>query len=203
MYDGIKVAFGPSAAQTVPLKSPAEDIITDRGKLMEKLAEYYQELHYRENFVTDAAVERSNLLPVMNKLNVPPSADEVLKVIAAYEIIHIRTAEMKSNEEWSSQFWTQFMQLRKRPSEKKNQDFNGVWTHDLAIPVRCSNQLSYEATDVGSWSIMCSYVPLEKRALYLSVNVFSTKVLVGDTIFTSLTGDGTAILRGQPSYARV
>ena len=203
MYDGIKVAFGPSAAQTVPLKSPAEDIITDRGKLMEKLAEYYQELHYRENFVTDAAVERSNLLPVMNKLNVPPSADEVLKVIAAYEIIHIRTAEMKSNEEWSSQFWTQFMQLRKRPSEKKNQDFNGVWTHDLAIPVRCSNQLSYEATDVGSWSIMCSYVPLEKSALYLSVNVFSTKVLVGDTIFTSLTGDGTAILRGQPSYARV
>ena len=24
-------------------------------------------------------------------------------------------------------------------------------------------QLSYEATDVGSWSIMCSYVPLEKK----------------------------------------
>ena len=55
----------------------------------------------------------------MNKLNVPPSAGEVLKVIDAYEIIHIRTAEMKSDEEWSSQFWTQFMQLRKRPSEKK------------------------------------------------------------------------------------
>ena len=99
MYDGIKVAFGPSAAQTVPLKSPAEDIITDRGKLMEKLAEYYQELHYRENFVTDAAVERSNLLSVMNKLNVSPSADEVLKLIDTYEIIHIRTAELKSNEE--------------------------------------------------------------------------------------------------------
>ena len=43
----------------------------------------------------------------------------------------------------------------------------------------------------------------KKNALFLSVNVFSTKVLVGDTIFTSLTGDGTAILRGQPSYARV
>ena len=98
MYDGIKTAFGPSAAQTAPLKSPTDDIITDRGKLMKKLAEYYQELHYRENFVTDAAVERSNLLPVMNKLNVPPSA-EVLKVIDAYEIIHIRTVEMKSNEE--------------------------------------------------------------------------------------------------------
>ena len=32
---------------------------------------------------------------------------------------------------------------------------------DLAIPVRCTNQLSYEATDVGNWSIMCSYVPVK------------------------------------------
>ena len=84
MYDGIKIAFGPSAAQTAPLKSPADDIITDRGKLMKKLAEYYRELHYRKNFVTDTAVERSNLLPIMNKLNVPPSADEVQKVIDAF-----------------------------------------------------------------------------------------------------------------------
>ena len=37
----------------------------------------------------------------------------------------------------------------------------------------------------------------------LSVNVFSTKVLIGDTIFTSPTGDGTAILRGHPSHAKV
>ena len=32
----------------------------------------------------------------------------------------------------------------------------------LAIPVGCSNQMSYEATDVGSWSIMCSYVPVKE-----------------------------------------
>ena len=37
-----------------------------------------------------------------------------------------------------------------------------------------------------------------KKALYLSVNVFSTKVLIGDTIF-----DGTAILRGHPSHEKV
>ena len=37
---------------------------------------------------------------------------------------------------------------------EKNQDFNGVWTRDLAIPVRRSNQLSYEATDVWSRSIV-------------------------------------------------
>ena len=31
-----------------------------------------------------------------------------------------------------------------------------------------------------------------KKALYLSVNLFSMKVLFADTIFTSPTGDGTA-----------
>ena len=43
-----------------------------------------------------------------------------------------------------------YMQLR--IEAWKIQDFNEVWTRDLTIPVRCSNQLSYEATDVGSWS---------------------------------------------------
>ena len=38
----------------------------------------------------------------------------------------------------------------------KIHDFNGVWTRDLAIPVRHSNQLSYEATDIGSWSFVGS-----------------------------------------------
>ena len=33
----------------------------------------------------------------------------------------------------------------------------------------------------------------DKLALYLSVNVFSTKVLIGDIIFTPSTGDGATI----------
>ena len=37
---------------------------------------------------------------------------------------------------------------------------------------------------------------------YLSVNVFSRKVLTGDTI-TSLTGDTTPVLRVHPSHAKV
>ena len=41
------------------------------------------------------------------------------------------------------------------------------------------------------------------KALYLCSNVFSTKVGIGDSIFTSPTGDGTAILRGhRPNYAK-
>ena len=38
----------------------------------------------------------------------------------------------------------------------------------------------------------------KKNALSLSVNVFSRKVLIGDTIFTS-----SAILRVHPSHAKV
>ena len=36
----------------------------------------------------------------------------------------------------------------------KIQDFNGVWTRDLAIQIRRSNQLSYEATRLWSHSAM-------------------------------------------------
>ena len=44
----------------------------------------------------------------------------------------------------------------------------------------------------------------KKNALYLSVHIFSTKALIGDTIFyVSPTGEGSAILRGHTSHAKV
>ena len=43
----------------------------------------------------------------------------------------------------------------------------------------------------------------KNNEIYLSVNVFSMKVLIGDTSFTLPSGDGTAILRGHPSHAKV
>ena len=55
---------------------------------------------------------------------------------------------------------TEFMRLLK--NLKKIQDFNGIWTRNLAIPVRCSNQLSYEATEIGSWSIVFIYVHVKE-----------------------------------------
>ena len=45
----------------------------------------------------------------------------------------------------------------------KSQDFNGVSTRDLAIPVRRSNQLSYKATDFGSSSFVGSNEPVRKE----------------------------------------
>ena len=42
-----------------------------------------------------------------------------------------------------------------------------------------------------------------EKVLYLCSSVFSIKVRIGDTIFMSLTGDGTAILRGhRPNHAK-
>ena len=71
------------------------------------------------------------------------------------------TGDLKSSELWSSQLWTQFKQLRLETW--KSQDFNGVWTRDLAIPVRRSNQLSYEATDVENWSFVSSNEPVKSE----------------------------------------
>ena len=48
----------------------------------------------------------------------------------------------------------QFMQLHIKKPEKI-EDLR-TQTRDLAVPAQRSNQLSYEATDVVSWSIRCS-----------------------------------------------
>ena len=82
-----------------------------------------------------------------------------LGILTFRKLAGVKTQNKMSlwDEDWSSQLWTQFMQLRKE-AWKKNQDFNWVWTLDLAIQVRCSNQQSYDATEFGSWSIVCWYV---------------------------------------------
>ena len=50
-------------------------------------------------------------------------------------------------------------------------DFNGVWTLDVAIPVRRSNQLSYEATDVGSWSFVGPKEPVRNECEVIIWNI--------------------------------
>ena len=67
------------------------------------------------------------------------------------EAVRSKITILMKMKKWSSQ-WTQFMQLR-REAWKKMQDFNGVWTRDLAITGAMFYQLSYAVTDVGSRSI--------------------------------------------------
>ena len=50
----------------------------------------------------------------------------------------------------------------------------------------------------------CPDISEEKKdPLYFSFNVFSPKVIIGDSIFKPPTGDGAAILRGHPSHSKV
>ena len=53
----------------------------------------------------------------------------------------------------------------------KIQDFNGVWTRNLAVTVQRSNQLSYEATDVGSGSFVGSKEPVRNERQWLHSSV--------------------------------
>ena len=52
------------------------------------------------------------------------------------------------------------------------------------------------------WLINGLMIKMGKNARYLSVNAFSKKVPIGDTIFMSPTGDGTAILHGHPRSSK-
>ena len=71
-----------------------------------------------------------------------------------YETNHKWTAEMKwkwRNDRRSERYLRNC--VKKLEKKKKIQDFNGVWTYDLAITDAMLYQLSYEAPDVGSRSI--------------------------------------------------
>ena len=70
-------------------------------------------------------------------------------------------------KKWLSQ-WTQFMQLWKKP-EKKNSGLQrglNLWPRNTGVMFY---QLSYEATDIGSRSIVALYVPVKE----MSVNVWN------------------------------
>ena len=53
----------------------------------------------------------------------------------------------------------------------KSQDCNRVWTRELVISVRHSNQLSYETTDVGSWSFMGPREPVRIECEVIIINI--------------------------------
>ena len=67
---------------------------------------------------------------------------------SAARLLTLPTRRNMKMKKWSSQ-WTQFMQLRIE-AWKKIQDFNGVWTRDLAIPVRCSTNWAIKPLTLGA-----------------------------------------------------
>ncbi|XP_063605235.1 uncharacterized protein LOC134780428 [Penaeus indicus] len=81
MFDGIKKAVGPEVKKTAPLKSATGEIITDREQQMKRWVEHYSELYSRETVVTDAALDATDDLPVMEELDQVPTLDELSKAI--------------------------------------------------------------------------------------------------------------------------
>ncbi len=77
----MKKAFCPSTFKIAPLRSAIGDVITDRGKQMERWAEHYQQLYSRENIVTDTVLESITPLPEMKELDDLPTVDELSKAI--------------------------------------------------------------------------------------------------------------------------
>ena len=80
------------------------------------------------------------------------------------------------------------------------------WSHWTRWRASHNTQLEYLSNSKTTSNSCCINLGLtgpEGVQLHLSVNVFITKLLIVDTIFSSPTGDGTAILRGHPSHAKV
>ena len=80
-----------------------------------------------------------------------------------YEINHTWTAEMRWKWRNDRRSERNLWNCVKKP--EIIQDFNGVWTRDLAITGAMLYQMSYEATDVGSRSIVGSYVPAKEMSV--------------------------------------
>ena len=81
MYEGIKKALGPVQSKTAPLKSTTGELITDKGKQMERWVEHYSDLYSRENTVSPAALEAIECLPIMEELDAEPTIEDLSKAI--------------------------------------------------------------------------------------------------------------------------
>ena len=57
------------------------EVITDKGKQVERWVEYYSELYSRENVVVTSALDAIEPLPTMEELDAEPILEEIHKAI--------------------------------------------------------------------------------------------------------------------------
>ena len=126
-------------------------------------------------------------------------------------------------------FWNRFSvdlsKFEANIEEREKEVKQSMSTLFLLLTQVLMSQVIGSCPGEGHWVLLAQEMSLpiwqkvtlevKKKALYLSVNVFSTKALIGTLrslsndgllghyIFTSPTGDGTVILRGHPSHAKV
>ncbi|XP_076035992.1 uncharacterized protein LOC143021955 [Oratosquilla oratoria] len=81
MYEGIKTALGPTQSKTTPLKTTSGEVITGKGKQMDRWVEHYSELYSRENTIAPSALDAIEPLPIMEELDAEPTIAELGKAI--------------------------------------------------------------------------------------------------------------------------
>ena len=81
MYNGIRTAMGPAQNKTAPLKSITGEVITDKGKQMERWVEHYSDLYCRQNVVTTAALDAIDCVPAIEELDIEPTIEKLNKAI--------------------------------------------------------------------------------------------------------------------------
>lgn len=69
MYEGIKKALRPTQSKTAALKSTNGEVITDKGKQMDRWVEHYSELYSRGTSVVISALDAIEPLPNMEDLD--------------------------------------------------------------------------------------------------------------------------------------
>ena len=81
MYEGIKVATGPTQSKSAPLKSSSGELIIDKGKQMDRWKEHYSDLYTRTSEVSESALAAMEQLSVLHELDELPTISELNKAI--------------------------------------------------------------------------------------------------------------------------
>ena len=81
MYEGIKTALGPTQSKTAPLKTTSREVITDKGKQMDRWVKHFSELYSKENTVVTSALDAIEPLPIIEELDAQPTLTDLRKAI--------------------------------------------------------------------------------------------------------------------------
>ena len=77
MYDGIKLALGPTPKKIAPIKSTSGDISWDRNKQLERWVEHFSDLYSRKNLVSKDALDAIECSLEIEDLDDEPSIEEL------------------------------------------------------------------------------------------------------------------------------
>ena len=82
-YDALRTIYGPQSPSSTPiLDAGGTKLITGKTQILERWAEHFQNVLNNPSNISDEAISRIPKVPLNNKLDTPPSLDEVKKAIS-------------------------------------------------------------------------------------------------------------------------